>query len=327
MTGSLSPFALMQQAVDIVNGSPHPVNKIAAALSGTGPDGLPYSVAMTNYWPDRIHTCFGAETRIGNASGTIHAETACILTAPKTDGASLFVTDPFCPNCAKNMAEAGIRTITIDHKGFAKDFATRRNNEFLSMSLRIAAKAGIAVYEINRKEETLSPIQIVPEGYAPREERPVKVETIETGLEGPSLAEIVRRQSHSKRRFAAAIARAENGSAFGLTAFSHPAIGFSYEADKEELGQARGKYSFMLEPVNRLLMNAARRGLKLLDGLVYSSQVPTAREMVNLVGAGMTTFHLGDAEKARDPGSIDALKMLSDSKVLTYSPLPERKPT
>ncbi len=309
----------MQKAVDIVNGSPHPVNKIAAALAGEGPDGLPYSVAMTNYWPERIHARFGAETRIGNASGTIHAETACLLTAPRTEGASLFVTDPFCPNCAKNMAEAGIRTIYIDHKGFAKDFAARRNAEFEAMSLRIAAKAGIAVYEINRKEETLSPIRIVPDGYTPCEERPVKVETVETGLEGPSLAEIVRRQSHSKRRFAAAIARAENGAVFGLTAFSHPAIGYSYETDKEELGQSKGKYSFMLEPVNCLLMNAARRGLKIMDGLLYSSQVPTAREQVNMVGAGITAYRLGDAGKARDDDSLVALKMLSEKKVLTTS--------
>ena len=28
-----------------------------------------------------------------------------------TDGASLCVTDPFCPNCAKNIAEAGIKRV------------------------------------------------------------------------------------------------------------------------------------------------------------------------------------------------------------------------
>src|SRR5262245_21403475 len=126
-----SPFAQMQKAVDIVNTSPHPANKIAATIFGRDKTGRGFSLSHTNFWPRAILDHFGMEARIGNASGTIHAETECILASPApTEGASLSITDPFCPNCAKNIAEAGIRTVYIDHKGFKKDFVARRAHAF-----------------------------------------------------------------------------------------------------------------------------------------------------------------------------------------------------
>ena len=110
-----SPFDEMQRAVDIVGTSPHPANKIAATVFGLDTTGQPFSVSRTNCWPQSIADRIGMDADIGDSSGTIHAETAAIFAAPVTAGAALCVTDPFCPNCAKNIAEAGIRTIYIDH--------------------------------------------------------------------------------------------------------------------------------------------------------------------------------------------------------------------
>src|SRR5688572_3388790 len=139
---ALSEYELMQQAVDIVQQSEHPTNKVSAAIAGLDVTGTPYAIAKTNYWPEDIKMRIGREARIGSASGTVHAETACLLAAPRTENASVFVTDVPCPNCVKNMAEAGIKALYIDHKGFAKDFALRRGGHFESMSLRICEKAG-----------------------------------------------------------------------------------------------------------------------------------------------------------------------------------------
>src|SRR5690606_7708262 len=115
-------------------------NKIAATVFGHDLAGKPFSVSRTNFWPAAIANSIGTEDDIGDSSGTIHAETAAILAASHTAGAALCVTDPFCPNCAKNIAEAGIKTIYIDHKGFDKDFATRRGGDFQNMSMRICAR-------------------------------------------------------------------------------------------------------------------------------------------------------------------------------------------
>lgn len=142
-----------QMAVDIVGQSPHPDNKVAACAFTEH-----HAIARTNEWPERIEKNIGTSTRIGDSSGTIHAETNCLLHFPdKTDGASLAITDPCCPNCAKCIAEAGIKNIYIDHKGFTKDFASRRGDEFKNMSMSILVHAGINVYEVNRKEKPSHP--------------------------------------------------------------------------------------------------------------------------------------------------------------------------
>jgi deoxycytidylate deaminase len=300
-------FSHMQAAVDIVATSPHPTNKIAATLAGA--DGAVLS--RTNDWPASIAAKIGTYTDIGNASGTIHAETACILAAGQTEGASLFVTDPPCPNCMKNMAEAGIRSLYIDHKGFDKDFARRRGDTFAEMSLRIAERAGISVFVIYRKEQRLETVLDTPEDYHPLEEFPMRI----AGANPVDFHKLIRAEHDffNQRPFALALAHNKNGQTFHLSACAHPAIGYSHET----LESADGKYNFVLEPVNRMIMGSARRGLHVSAGYFYSSRVPTARELINMVGAGITTITIGDPKAARDIFGPKALKQLTEAKILS----------
>lgn len=308
-----SPFDEMQKAVDIVNTSPHPANKIAATIFGTDGKGKMFSLSRTNNWPAPIHEKRGTETRIGNSSGTIHAETAVILDAPCTQNASLCVTDPFCPNCAKNIAEAGIKTIYIDHKGFAKDFAARRGDDFEDMSMQICAGAGIGVYELRRKDKILVPILEAPANYVPAERNPALWQEIDNATPEKFLSLI---EDHKKtfagKHFALAFVRDNQGTLSCLAACAHPAIGLS------GTGQGQGKYTFMLEPLNRLLMNAPRRGTKFIDGFIYSSCVPTAREQVNFVGAGLKKITIGDMSAARDEAAHEAMETLRASGIVAF---------
>lgn len=307
------PYDEMQLAVDIVNLSPHPTSRVAATLFGNAP-----GIARTNYWPAAIAEHFGTQTDIGNSSGTVHAETACILaaTAP-TDGASLCVTDPFCPNCAKNIAEAGIRTIYIDHKGFGKDFAERRGDQFQNMSMQICARAGISVYEIRRKERVMTPILEIPDDYRPANDSPVVVQSIPATSEAIFLDLVAdSRANMGGDHFAVALAFSADGRAFGLCARRHLAVGYSRRVDVPELHDPHGKYTFILEPANRLLMNAARLGLRVHADYIYSATTPTARELVNLVGAGIHTLHVGDEETARDDHARRAVQQLSKAGIL-----------
>ncbi|MBU0858859.1 MAG: deoxycytidylate deaminase [Alphaproteobacteria bacterium] len=319
----MSPFDEMQRAVDIVGTSPHPANKIAATVFGTDTDGQSFSIARTNCWPQSIATHIGTIVDIGDSSGTIHAETAAIFAAPITGGAALCVTDPFCPNCAKNIAEAGIKTIYIDHKGFDKDFAARRGSDFDSMSMRICERAGISVYEIRRKEQILTPIFVAPYNYQPHEDRPVQVEQLMAAdAHHFDLLVAEKRAEHGTYRMACALAQdKKHGKFFSLTALAHPAVGYTIETDITALEQTDGKYSFMMEPMNRLLMNAARHGLRLVDGLIYSSQVPTSREQVNLAGAGITSILVGDSGKARDDAALHAMLQMTTAGIMEYRPL------
>ncbi len=324
---SQSPFTQMQRAVDIVSTSPHPANKIAATLFGRDKQGAEFSISRTNYWPAPLCAHVGTDTLIGNSSGTIHAETACILDAPFTDEAALCVTDPFCPNCAKNIAEAGIRTIYIDHKGFAKDFAKRRGDQFENMSMRICARAGIDVFSLNRKEESCDPILKTPDKFTPYEDNPVKLIPL-PDASYDSFATFVHGAAalHKGRRFAAAAATDPGGKTYGIVCRPHPAIGYSMQYDTDEIENKGGKYSFIQEPINRILMNVPRHGLRIMPDMVFCTHVPTSREQVNMVGAGITRLFIADLRKARDDFALQAMTMLGAKNIIrydTFQPLSE----
>lgn len=301
-------FSYMQSAVDIVESSPHPTNKIAATLVCA--DGQ--SISKTNGWPPAIETAFGREGKIGNASGTVHAETACILSAPSTTkDAQIFITDPPCPNCMKNLAEAGIKKLYIDHKGFDKDFAKRRGDHFEAMSLRIAERAGISVYKITRKTQEIETILATPENYAPFNEYPLHmIDGDHTRFQKAIKDEY---EFYGDRPFALAVTTNNNGEKKILSACAHAAIGYSHET----LESPDGKYSFILEPINRILMGAPRLGLQIEKDHVFTSRIPTAREQINLIAAHIKTLRLGDTHTARDIFGPKALKQLTQAQIMT----------
>lgn len=323
---SFQPFDEMQKAVDIVNDSPHPVNKIAATIFGYDRQGRDFSISRTNYWPEIIEARLGMNTDIGDSSGTVHAETACILDAPVTEKASLCITDPICPNCAKNIAEAGIKTIYIDHKGFTKDFSARRGDAFSNMSMQICEKAGISVYQLWRKEQRLEPILRVDKTYQPAQDSPLEYERLYGVITRKSFADYVEkmRHRHRGRRFACAIGRDRvSGNVFSLAARSHPVIGYSMENDAPLLRDSENKYNYMLEPMNRLIMGAARIGVKLVDGMIFCTNVPTSREQVNLIGGGITRLYIEHANKALDEAAILAKRAVTNARILDFLSLQE----
>jgi deoxycytidylate deaminase len=307
-------YTLMQQAVDAVAESEHPTNKIAAAIAGKSTDGKDFAIAAHNFWPVPIKAKIGTETDIGNSSGTVHAETACLLQAPMTDNSAMFVTDPPCPNCVKNMTEAGVKTLYIDHKGFDKDFALRRGEDVRDLSLEICKKAGINVFKIFRKEKRVENIVHIVPGYMPVIEKRARAEI----LQEPSSEEffkilIEKERAHYKDRpFAVALAADALSKITMVSAEIHAVAGFTAKT-----ASIASKYDLLLQPVHRVLMTAARYGLKIQNGFIYCSRVPTAREQVNLVGSGINNIYLGNDETARDEYGLQAVKQLTIAGILT----------
>jgi deoxycytidylate deaminase len=317
-----TPFEAMQLAVDIVNTSEHTTNKIAACLFGNGPDGTPFAVRAVNHWPTILTEKLGPDTGVGNTSGTVHAETACVLQAPVTAGASICITDPFCPNCAKNMAEAGIKHIYIDHKGFDKDFITRRVDDFTDLSLHIVERAGIAVSMIHRRDHKITPMITPSKNYIPPDDTPVSViHPPAPEFNRDALVNLARAYAPAKRvmPYAAAFMRLPDHSLRVMIAEAHIIRGYSEtsKSDRAELAELHtGKYTMVMEPVNRLMMAAARMGAKIDPRLVVSSRVPTSRELVNMVAGGYTNLHILDRRMARDVPSVNALEALVRGGVL-----------
>ena len=313
----------MQAALDLAPQSPHPANKIAATLFGLGEDNEELSITRTNHWPKSIEDKIGRDTKIGNSSGTIHAETDCILNASfGTEHASLCITDPFCPNCAKNIAEAGIKNIYIDRDGFDKDFFSRRGDHFDTMSMQICQRAGINVYSIDMTTKEIKPILEIPKEYKPVEDSPIITEPV-TGLHEKTFHKTIKTAAarNQRRKYAVAMVEDLKGQKFALTARAHAVVGYTMQKPDEALDLLTpiGKYSFIQEPVNRMMMHISRMGYKLLEDYLYCSQVPTAREQVNLVGANIKRITIGDIQRCRDPKGLKAMEQLSAAKILNYS--------
>ena len=316
MSKDISAFKAMENAVNIVNDSPHPVNKVSACLFFEDDE-----ICSTNLWPKAIEKELGTKVRIGNSSATVHAETACIFKSDKaTDGASIAITDPFCPNCAKNIVEAGIKHAYIDHKGFEKDFWGRRAGHFKNMSMEIMARGGVCVYEVNRKAKTITTIYEPSPDYIPAEDSPVEIEP-ETKTESAFKLVITHKSAlHYNRKIAVALAETSSGETFSLAVRGHAVIGYSMKKDSDidHMMQETGKYSFMQEPLNRLLVYAKRKGFKILDGYIFCSQVPTAREQVNFIGAGYTSLIVGDVFRSRDHSGIKAKTLLKKHGLIEF---------
>lgn len=308
-------FLAAQAAVDIVLTSPHPDSKVAACLFNGR-----QMCARTNNWPDPILATLGKTARIGDSSGTVHAEVNCIMGYHgKTENAQIAITDPCCPNCAKAIAEAGIKTVYIDHKGFQKDFAARRGDEFKDMSLSIMAHAGISIYEINRKARTITAIYKPPNQFVVPELYPIEVKQ----RPAPMTKELLRHcidTAHVKHpRWGAALATDDNGHIYSLIASTHPAIGYLPETaneDRSDEGHNK-KYDFYLEPLNRLICGAKRYGLDLSEHHIWLSMLPTPRELVNAIGYGIHHLYIGSGELAKKSASQDAASLLTQKGLLT----------
>ena len=278
-------------------------------------------VSETNQWPAPIEDALGHEVRIGKSSGTIHAETAALLnTGFSTKNASICITDPFCPNCAKNIAEAGIAVIYIDHKGFEKDFWQRRSGTFDNMSMQIVEKAGIAVYRLHRKEEKVEPIHEPEKSYIPKEDSPIEVEPASNDAGFFDMLITHKATQHYNRKIAIGLAQNKSGKTYSLTTRVHAVVGYSMQNDFDidQITQARGKYSFMQEPINRYLMSCKRLGLTPIKEHLFCSQIPTSREQVNLIGAGFTEITIGDVFRSRSPDGFVARDLVEEKGLLKF---------
>ena len=116
-------------------------------------------------------------------------------------------------------------------------------------------------------------------------------------------------------RWGCALATDNAGKIWTLVASAHPAIGFT----SQDILTREGKYDFYLEPANRLLMGAARAGLKITDSHLWCSVLPSPREMVNLVAAGLTHITLQGGYAYKKEESLDAKEILGLHSILTFA--------
>ena len=313
----MNPFKAMQAAVDIVLSSEHINNKIAACLFTETKH-----IVGTNHRPHPLKNQFLPDVRVGDSSQFIHAEVGCIYKSNiATDGASLCVTDPFCPNCAKAIAESGIRHVYIDHKGLDKDFAKRRGEDFESLSLLVMEKAGIHVSILYRKEQRIEPL-LTP---------PIMTRIATAGLEffdcvdDLSMSDMVEsfRNRQPNSAWACARVKESNGQITGILIFEGlpPGLTPHNYIDKKNEGRGNDKYGLTTDPMNRLMFYIKRKNMVLLNGEIGCNITPSARALVNCTGFGVQKLVIGENQSKADENKQAALTLLHKNGILQVTSL------
>ena len=273
--------------------SQHPTYKVGALIVSDE-----HQTAKANFFPDELYKHFGENQKLGNASITVHAEIAAMLEAPKTDGASLYVTDLPCPNCAKSMTVAGIQEIYIDENAFESKLGKKMKPFFEDVSLTLLTHAGIQVSKVG---EEVTPLN-TPKTQRHKSTRPAYAE--------PESALIEHIEQHQPEEpFAACFASDHDGKQHFLYANANPTHGLD-ESQIQTISQIQTKYKPVIKPINQLLMLSARHGLEIDPNNFYSSQAPTSREWVNLIGAGLPAPYIENPDISFDEWGLDAMKEL-----------------
>ncbi len=307
-------FELMKLALETEEQSEHKTHKVGALLYKDG-----QQIARPNFWPPELENHIGRYKKLGNSSTTIHAEMAVISASKDTQSASIYVTDLPCPNCAKLIAEARISAVYIDAHTHNTPLGLKIKPYFDEISTLIFKSAGIAVYEMNEPKRTMH--EVIPpqnSNILRAIHRPVhKVKLKCEDINRLRFLEIVNKQK-SNVNFAACYAKSELGYYVFLFAQIHRSVGLSQETAMQ-IKCIQNKYEPCLQPINRLLVACARYGLSIDPKYLYSSQTPTAREFVNMIGAGYTSIYIGDETKCRDEYGLTALRQLRERNIIQLS--------
>jgi len=290
--------------------SPHPTSPVAASIVRAN-----HRITCTNTYPGSLKSNFGTHAKIGDASPSVHAEIACALTAIKTDfptqNAELYTSDPSCPNCAHAITDMGIRDVYIDRDGFDKDYAARRMDAFENISLPIFEAGGVSVHITDCDQNSVETILSAP--VARYDHTIILEQTSITARRPENLGKLIdMRENHfgNPTPFASCIATDKNHTLHTISAM--PKTGAQGSAGSEQ-------YSTTSPPLRRLMMVAAREGLKPVDGTFYCTALPTSREFVDFVGGGFTTLHIANPKQYTKQSDQTALKQLTGSRILDVS--------
>lgn len=310
-------FQNLLQTHIIRDQSHHPTYKVGATICGHDNDDMPYIVSHPNYWPPLLEQHIGRDKKLGAASTTVHAEVAAILKAPATEGADIYITELPCPNCAKMIAEARIANVYIDVTARDTALGRKLSSFFTQVSLPILHSAYISVFELDDVNQTISEITPPHNATMCPVERPV----LHIPLEDAQInqehfrAFIAEQEKMIDAPFAGCYAKSDHGQHTFLCAQSHRSTGLTRD-HVDTINTVQTKYNPIIQPINRLLLTCARYGLKIDSDYFYSSQVPTSREFVNMIGAGHTSLVIGDRHKCIDEWGLKALEQLTDKIVI-----------
>ncbi len=294
--------------------SEHPTHKVGATLVVHDDDHVT-AISAPNFWPQALQDTIGRNEKLGNASTTIHAEIAVFLSASRTQDGTLYITHLPCPNCSKAIVEAGIKNIVIDSETHNTPLGQKIKPFFDDVSLMIFCRAGVGVFEINIDTQEQTTIAAPNSLHDTLTDDGITITPIDHNNSEPDIFFDLVSKHESPPPFASCIARADDNRLYFVMAQLDLTPGLT-QGGASNIAQKQKKYTPESQPLNHLLMTNARYGLKIENGFLYSSQCPTSREFVNIIGAKMNTLYIGNLMQCRDEKGLQALESVKQHKIL-----------
>ncbi len=334
-------YELMAQAHDVAkNQSAHPDNKIASVLELTSGD----VIASANLWLHAFSPDYDTSVKIGRSSPTKHSEPAAISKAAQqglsTDGASLYINEPLCPNCMNAIVTAGVKNIYIEEQSFEGegDWYNRRSYHFDSTSLQIASNAGVKVYKLRSDDENkIASAQLIK---LPEPTKNINMDehfTLETvdldSLDIKALKSVLRTQfdlhaqAGPKKKMAMATfvipPKHPGGLTNILSVHDVSLVGREDKnlrlreamsglgVDEEKMNKECGKYQAKIFPLDHARSVLGRLGIEITpETQIITTRVPTSHEIVNLCDvADNVQLHVLDHKKTWMREDRNALKL------------------
>jgi len=308
----INHFKRMDKALTCEDKSQHPTHKVGALICGLDLDGQYFERTKHNFWPDILKSTIGTDKKLGNSSTTIHAEIAALFTVPTSNNADIYITDLPCPNCAKTIIHAGIKNVFIDSHTHNTPLGLKMKPYFNDISMLFFEKAGLGVFEMNSPQKTITTLLKSKSIKEDHKKASFEITPFNKGKD--KFIELVKNHSPN-RAFAACLAKNYKNNIVFLSAETSTTEGLSKQ-DINKVRTIQDKYAATLQPINHLLALCAKNGLALDKKFIFSSQTPTAREFVNIIGAGCDKLYIGDKSKCRDEYGLTATKQLQNKNIM-----------
>lgn len=294
MSENLEHMQAMANTVNLVQNSKHPTNKVATSVYGSNFKSESFTSAHTNTCPHEIQEIIKIKGRIRERSGYIHAELNALMGCkPGWQSLALTVTDPPCPNCMKNIVDAGVTSVFIDAKGFKKDFYQRRRFEFDLISKRIAKFAGISLYVLNRKKNEIHPILLDQE----ISEVAVDQERWELFPDNLNQQELLKKKGLQK----SVTAYVQDLSSKRYLACSSETLpgNMSQEEADALLSDSRlsKRYNFKNFPILSIILLSLRKGFLLDKEIFHLNFEPSSLDLVYIIAFGIEKISLSSGQE------------------------------
>lgn len=343
--GTLFDFARQAEAFE--QHSQHETYKVCSIIFGVDSGGRTFFIPTVNTIPPIIQKQLGPITSIGAGHPSVHAEFLGIELLPRFQRISFVMSRSVCPTCEEAISvlhnfkpkDGKVDAIYFNSRSLSgQDEMSKRSTQKWKISrkmlVRIAKQGRIQFSLVNPNAERVTSrykLEKEERPFAPME-NPIAFDVMDIDVFEDfnhaavlGEAEIIAHRSTLEDNEEAAIVvgqRKSDGRWVKISASASLPPGFTYAEDQLLLDSDRERekrsYNYRMSALKLALVAAIKEGVDLETGAAYCTTVPISGMMINAVSYGIKTIITPFMDLDEDNPDHDALKLLSESNIITH---------